>query len=54
MLISGEGVAGDSHDFARLGDIVQLADQIEKSDLVADDGLVETAHEVSPWGAYAP
>ena len=28
--------------------------QIEQSDLVPDDGLIETVHEVSPLGACAP
>ena len=35
MLIAIESVTGDTHDFARLGDVAQLAGQIEKADLVA-------------------
>ena len=54
MLIAIEGVTGDTHDFAGFGDIAQLAGQIEESDLVPIDGLVETVHEVSPLGACAP
>ena len=37
-----------------LGEIARLAGQIEESDLVPDDGLVETVHGVSPLGACAP
>lgn len=54
MLIAVESVTGDAHDFARLGDVAQLAGQVEQADLVPDDGLVETIHEVSPLGACAP
>lgn len=54
MLIAVEGVTGDAHHFACFRDIAQFAGQIEESNLVPDDGLIETVHEVSPLGAYAP
>ena len=54
MLIAIESVTGDAHDFACLGDVAQLTGQIEQADLVPDDGLVETVHEVSPLGALRP
>ena len=52
--IAIESVTGDAHDFAGFGYVAQLTGQIEQADLVPDDGLVETVHEVSPLGALRP